>query len=180
MESVIFPGEEDEEVIFRADCKLWKLAPWRKSIVMSTQCGPAQYPLPGQGMSWRRAQVRGAGEGDEQKLFLFLLKGSSLQEANHWHKLARDTGQVHTWFFFELNKVQDAGTYWGTPFANSSRNCFTYHVLQGWRWQERGCGIVGALLSPEHLQWCLASPRIASLLNYDKFFPRYGIFKFLW
>ena len=80
MESVIFPGEEDEEVIFRADCKLWKLAPWRKSIVMSTQCGPAQYPLPGQGMSWRRAQVRGAGEGDEQKLFCFCWKEAACRK----------------------------------------------------------------------------------------------------
>jgi len=45
-----------------------------------------------------------------KNFFLFLLKGSSLQEANHWHKLAWDTGQVHTCFFFLSStkyKMQD-------------------------------------------------------------------------
>ena len=27
------PGEEDEEVIFRADCKLWKLVAWLEQLL---------------------------------------------------------------------------------------------------------------------------------------------------
>lgn len=110
MESVIFPGEEDEEVIFRADCKLWKLAPWRKSIVMSRQCGPAQYPLPGQGMSWRRAKVRGAGEGDEQKLLFVSAERKQLAGSQPLAQTRLGYGTSSYLFFFLSStkyKMQD-------------------------------------------------------------------------
>ncbi len=142
---------------------------WARNVGLHT------VSLPGQGMSWRRAKVRGAGEGDEQKTtktsFCFCWKEAAGSQPLVQTRLGYRTSS-YLIFSLSLTKYKMQEPNIEVPLLPLVAVAET--ASQGWRWQERGCGIVGALLSLEHLQWCLAS--IASLLNYDKFFWWYRIY----